>query len=293
MYPQNSTNVRPEDLLPHLPEPQAATLEAELFLTPPPRRPSHPQELALFSRADSFELEFDGERLPVHVFPNAGPAVLLLHGWGGSSHQLHGFVEPLLARGATVAAFDAPGHGSASGTWLAIPRYAQAIARVAERVGPLAGLIGHSMGAAAGAFALGAGSSAERVVLIGPPASELEFFHTWLRALHASDALLDSAARAVERRVGVSFEALGPQPIAAGVSVPMLVIHDRDDREVPWADGAAIAQAARDARLITTSGLGHRRILRDPAVIDASAEFAAGALRTGRADSNASFVAVM
>jgi pimeloyl-ACP methyl ester carboxylesterase len=189
--------------------PEAADPAAELFLTAPARRPAQPQEVALFARAERVELAFEGERLPVHVFGRGGRgAVLFPHGWGGSSHQLHGFVEPLLARGASVAAFDAPGHGEAPGSWLAIPRYARAIARVAEHVGPLAALLGHSMGAAAAAFSLGHGVAAERAVLIGPPASEYELFRAFARSLDIDDVQLELAARAVEHRACVSFAAL-------------------------------------------------------------------------------------
>ena len=40
-----------------------------------------------------------------------GPTVLLVHGWNGRATQLGGFVEPLVARGYRVVAFDAFGHG--------------------------------------------------------------------------------------------------------------------------------------------------------------------------------------
>jgi hypothetical protein len=57
----------------------------------------------------------------------------------------------------------------------------------------------------------------------------------------------------------------------------MLVVHDRDDPEVPLAAGSAVAEAWR-ARLDVTSGLGHRRILRDEAVVSAVVEFVTGKL---------------
>lgn len=295
----NSTNVRSQNdwtnTIRSLAPEAAAAVIAEMFLTPPPRRPSRPEEERAFSGAERFEIEFEGERLPVFRFGDGqgqGPTVLLVHGWGGSSHQLHAFVEPLRARGASVVAFDAPGHGQAGGSWLAIPRFAEAIARVAERVGPLAAVIGHSMGAAASAFAIGRGLHAKRAVLIGPPASEYEFFQAWMRSLGLGEPLLEPSKHAVERRVGVGFAALGPQPIAAGVMAPMLVVHDQEDREVPWADGAAIAAAALDARLMTTRGLGHRRILRDSAVIEASVDFALGEHKLHK-NTTASFVASM
>jgi len=53
----------------------------------------------------------------------------------------------------------------------------------------------------------------------------------------------------------------------------VLVIHDREDRETSWQDGADVAASWPGATLITTTGLGHNRILRDPSVIDAIADF--------------------
>jgi hypothetical protein len=46
-----------------------------------------------------------------------------------------------------------------------------------------------------------------------------------------------------------------------------LVVHDRDDRQTPWADSAGLVGALPDARLLTTQGLGHVRILKDPGVV--------------------------
>ena len=46
-----------------------------------------------------------------------------------------------------------------------------------------------------------------------------------------------------------------------------------NDRDVPYAGGAALARAWPDASLRTTHGLGHRRILRDPEVISWAMDF--------------------
>ncbi len=49
-----------------------------------------------------------------------------------------------------------------------------------------------------------------------------------------------------------------------------LVLHDEQDREVPHAEGAAVALAWPNARLVSTTGLGHQRILADPGVVAAA-----------------------
>ena len=49
--------------------------------------------------------------------------------------------------------------------------------------------------------------------------------------------------------------------------VPTLVVHDRGDRQTPYADSVRLVESLPDARLVTTDGLGHRRILQDSAVV--------------------------
>jgi hypothetical protein len=56
-------------------------------------------------------------------------------------------------------------------------------------------------------------------------------------------------------------------------------VHDEDDRVVPWSDGASIASSARDARLVTTRGLGHGRVLEASSVVDEVTTFTSTAAR--------------
>jgi len=54
------------------------------------------------------------------------------------------------------------------------------------------------------------------------------------------------------------------------------VIHDRSDAYVPFAQGAALARAWPGARLLSTEGLGHGRILESDVTTRAAADFIAG-----------------
>mgnify|MGYP003786172511 CR=1 FL=1 len=57
---------------------------------------------------------------------------------------------------------------------------------------------------------------------------------------------------------------------------PTLIVHDVNDMSIPVGDGPAIAAAWVGARLRTTAGLGHRRILRDPDVVAEVVDFVCG-----------------
>jgi pimeloyl-ACP methyl ester carboxylesterase len=57
---------------------------------------------------------------------------------------------------------------------------------------------------------------------------------------------------------------------------PALLMHDRADPEVPFAHSEAITAAWPGSHLVPLEGLGHRKLLRDPAVIEAAVAFLGG-----------------
>jgi pimeloyl-ACP methyl ester carboxylesterase len=57
--------------------------------------------------------------------------------------------------------------------------------------------------------------------------------------------------------------------------IPLLVIHDADDKEIAVTQGKKIADAYPQAKFVETKGLGHRRILADRDVITTTLDFIA------------------
>jgi pimeloyl-ACP methyl ester carboxylesterase len=203
--------------------------------------------------------------------------VLLLHGWGGSSAQLAPLAGSLVARGFRVVAVDAPAHGLSSGWTSSMPQFARAALEAARRLGPFRAVVGHSMGGAALALALRDGLAAERAVFIGTPRNPVDWTRRFAEALGVGPrALLAMKARS-ERRLGFRWDELDMAEVAPHVAIPLLVVHDTEDREVPFAEGETVAGLWRGASLVTTQGLGHNRILRDPGVGSMVAAFVAGA----------------
>jgi pimeloyl-ACP methyl ester carboxylesterase len=202
-----------------------------------------------------------------------GPTILLVHGWNGRATQLGGFVEPLVARGFRVVAFDAFGHGDSPGASMSLPEMASCIRRIADKVGDVYGVIAHSMGGAATTIALADGLQIERAVFVSPPADPRQFLEIFSAALEITDEVRERLKERVERRVGVSMESMRANRIAPSMQVPLLVIHDRDDKEVPVRSGQSIAEAWPGADLIITEGLGHQRILRAEPVTNVAVSF--------------------
>jgi pimeloyl-ACP methyl ester carboxylesterase len=264
----------------------AAHVAAELFLKSPPRRRTSDRERAALAAGTRFSVRSGPDTLSAVKWGH-GPAVLLVHGWGGSGAQLESFVGPLVRAGFSAIVLDAPAHGESTGRSLSITLFADAISRIAARVGKLHGIIAHSFGAPASALAIRRGLEVERLVFIGPPADALDWFRRFSAELGFSEELELAAKRRVEQRVGIDFDQLNAHALGSALSVPLLVIHDELDAEVPVQDGARVAASAANATLVTTRGLGHRRILRDSGVIGQAVTFLGGEKAPDEAASSA------
>jgi pimeloyl-ACP methyl ester carboxylesterase len=260
----------------------AGRLASKLFLTPPPPRPLSARIVNLFARAsDRFTVGLTSAlggveeecRLSVAVW-GQGPAVYLLHGWGGRAGNWVSFIDPLISAGFTAVVLDAPMHGDSPAQRTSILHFAAALSAVVESVGPARLLVGHSAGAAACALAMRNGLQTGGVALIGAPTDPTEYFEAFLRHLGISDRLHPSIRADVERRYGFRWADLALRPPERAAQTPALVVHDRDDLEIAYTGAERIMRAWPAATLVATNGLGHQRILRDDQVVQRVVEFA-------------------
>jgi pimeloyl-ACP methyl ester carboxylesterase len=212
-----------------------------------------------------------------------GPTILLVHGWNGRATQLGSFVSPLVSRGYRVVAFDAIGHGESPGHFLSLPELATGIRDLAEELGNVYGVLAHSLGGAATTLALSQGLRIERAVFISPPSDPREFLRIFSGALGISDEVRTRVQARLERSLGMTMESMQASIHAPSMQIPLLVIHDQDDKEVPVQVGRSVAEAWPGAELLITRGLGHQRILRDEAVNDVAVRFIDAAQHRTRA----------
>lgn len=241
----------------------AAYAGERLFLTPPRRKAPGGEREAL-GAGETFVLPVGRERLRAWRF-GAGPTVLLVHGWGGRGGQLAAFIPSLVAAGCTAVTFDAPAHGASTGRLASGISFAEAVTAVAARVEARAA-IGHSMGAAGVGWALADGLHLDAAVMLAPPRGADAFFRRFCDALALTEPVRDAVRKRIRRRCGVAPEDFDLPSRVPGAAMPLLVLHDRHDREVPWKDGEAIARAWPRAALVRTERLGHRGLLRDASV---------------------------
>ncbi len=268
-----STNVRFSASALLFPELAGAWAE-RLFLTPPRPRDAAASALDLIDARNSY-LEHKRRMISTWRWGSRdAPAVLLAHGWGGNAAQMRAFVFPLLQAGYRVIAYDQPAHGVSEGRLTGLPDFADVMAEVAAHHGGVQAVIGHSLGAAAAAVSLANGkTSFAKVVLVSPPSDLEGYSRRFARWYWIPEAVRNAMQNAIEERYGVRWEDLEVPRVAPRMTARALVIHDRDDRMMPWAHGVGVARHWPGARLLSTEGLGHRRILADERVTRAAAQF--------------------
>jgi predicted alpha/beta hydrolase family esterase len=255
---------------------------AERLFTTPRRHTRPDRERAVLASARELSIDvtlraprWNGATIRLAAWHwGTGPAVLLVHGWEGRGSQLGAFVEPLVAAGMSVVAFDAPGHGDSPDHRLYLTDLADCVTDVIAAIGPVHAIIAHSFGAAAVLLASRrSGTSATRNVMVAPNV----LIDDAVRRFAHLVGLDENDRTALEQRLadqtGVGIDDLAIDRLAADRDDALLVVHDRDDSEVAFEHGRRLAETWPNATLRDTNGLGHRRILRDPDVLAAAVAF--------------------
>jgi pimeloyl-ACP methyl ester carboxylesterase len=246
----------------------AGRIALRLFCTPRRHhRPSWEKQIA--ERGEALRV---GSNLAAHAF-GSGPTVLLVHGWEGRGTQLGHFVDPLVDAGFRVVALDSPAHGESSGTRTDLIESTEALRKVGRELGPLAAVVAHSFGGAVTTLALERGLDVASVVLIGSPSSVDDVITRFGALAGVRGAAMRAFREGIERQTGVKIKDVEIFERVARLEVPALIVHDRDDGEVPFHDAERLAARWPGATLMPTTGLGHRRILKDDEVIRRVVEF--------------------
>jgi pimeloyl-ACP methyl ester carboxylesterase len=139
-------------------------------------------------------------------------------------------------------------------------------------------LVGHSMGSLAIAMRLtdsrcSPPASLTHVVLISTPCGVPFLVESFEQIFGIGEATRRHGLRLFERRFGGSPEKFMALPRGSRIGLPVLLVHDEADDVVPCGHSAALLERLPGARLVTTRGLGHSGMLRDPATLAAIADF--------------------
>jgi pimeloyl-ACP methyl ester carboxylesterase len=264
----------------------AARVAEPLFFRPV-KFPIPEREKEFRSTSESGKGELSSGRIHWFKKGGSGPKILFMHGWSGRGSQFTKMMDAFVEAGFEVYTFDAPGHGD---EWL--PRidmlsFIGGIHWMENKFGPFAGAIGHSIGGMALWNAIRERAAIKRLVEIGSPSSLTGVLEDFVAVLNARPAVAEILMGKLSADYQVAEDLFDPVRIAGlHPDVDGLLIHDAQDDEVPLAHALEMERAWKNGRLVTTEGLGHRKLLRDPGVIQLCLDFFAnrsGAARVKKA----------
>lgn len=251
-----------------------------MFCRPFARSSVRESERAVHNRAQVDTLRVNGKDVRTYRWGSGENPVLMVHGWQSRGSRFAAFVPELEAHGFSAITFDSPGHGDSGGNATTILEYRQIIRQLAETYGDFRAVVAHSFGVTCATFAMRNGVRADRLVSVS---GVCDFWH--LVVQFGNQVRLNERVR-VDLRRRIEEELFPGEPDIwnrfsvdyepAALTAPILAIHDDQDDMVPLAQAEKIVTAyGEQAQLITTHGLGHRRILSDRAVLDSALAFLA------------------
>lgn len=235
-----------------------------------------PTEQEVLAWGNNYRLPFDGGELAVTTWGSSGPAVLLMHGWGGARAQMTGFIDPLLFAGYRVVAYDQPAHGESDGKMTNLLEIAPSMDVIAQREGPFHAILAHSFGTLITSYAL--------VKRNFPPPARLVYFGAFNRLLDSLPRFQEQAGLPDERMEGLRallhenferglLESITNEILAPQIEIPALMFHALTDNVTPIEDSRAIARVWKHARLVETDGLGHRGALHSEVIHEQVVKF--------------------
>jgi pimeloyl-ACP methyl ester carboxylesterase len=200
--------------------------------------------------------------------------ILLVHGWRSRASRYAAFITRLLELGYSPVSYDAPAHGDSSGDVVSILGHQRIIRALEERHGPFEGVIAHSLGVPFALYAVREGVAAKRLVMISGVADFGYLTDTFCAQLGLGPKINQQLRRRIERGYFEGDDQIWTRFSVTTGKLELLVIHNDEDEIVDPAQAQVLLRNYGDrAHFLPTTGLGHRKILSDPAVIAEAVAF--------------------
>ena len=199
--------------------------------------------------------------------------VLLVHGWSGRSTQLFAFADKLLENGFMVISFDGPAHGKSTGRTTMMPEFLKTIEKINTTFGPFEAAIGHSFGATSLYNAAATFLDIKTFIAIGSGDRISDIISNFAKNLYLKEKSAKKIQSGLEKKWVIHLDDFSSSTVAKKIKIPVLVVHDKTDGDVPVSCAYRIRQNLEKGSLFITNGLGHTKILRNNEVVHKSIKF--------------------
>ncbi|MEO8772785.1 MAG: alpha/beta hydrolase [Gelidibacter sp.] len=245
------------NMLSYVSKPYAADKAMYLFTKPRAGKISEEQSDFLHT-AYQEELNYENHHIMTYRWLGIKQTILLTHGWESNSARWKKLIIALKEKGFNVVALDAPAHGRSGSSVFNAILYAEFINVVAKRFSPDI-IIGHSVGGMASAYFQHKYqfTQLKKIILLGSPSEFQDVFKRYTDMLGYNQRMVSQLRHTILDRYGSPADTFSTAKFLTNITSEGLIIHDEDDRIIPYNDALLIKNSFKNSRLITTKGLGH------------------------------------
>jgi pimeloyl-ACP methyl ester carboxylesterase len=247
---------------------------AKLFTTPIKHKiPKRELEMDRNSYQKLIKVPVIDKEVVLYQYGKSENKILLVHGWSGRGTQLFKIADELLKVGYSTVSFDAPAHGKSPGKTTIMVDFIAAILEIDKQFGPFEAAIGHSLGGMSVLNAIKKGLKVNHAVIIGSGDIVQDIMDDFVAKLKLKPSISVRLRLHFEKKYKEDMDSFSVFLAAKGTTIPVLVIHDNNDPEVPVTAAIHIHKYLKNGALFLTDGLGHRKILGNPKVIEKTMQF--------------------
>lgn len=246
----------------------ATSFALKLFTTPLKfKTPKRELEMDQNSSQRNVLIPKLGKEIVAYHYGSSSKKALLIHGWNGRGTQMVTLANMLLEAGYSTISFDAPGHGKAPKNNSNMTEFIESSLVLEKKYGPFDLVVGHSLGGMTTINALKRGLHAKKAVIIGSGDVVQDIIDDFVKQLQLKPEIAQKMKCRFEKHFDQTMESYCVNTAAAELDLPILVIHDEDDKDVPVSAAYNIAKNLKKGELMITKKLGHRKVLGDKKVI--------------------------
>ncbi|RNC83564.1 MAG: alpha/beta hydrolase [Winogradskyella sp.] len=235
----------------------ASNKALQLFATPRKGRYDEAQT-AIVAPAEKLTYTYDNLNITVYNWKGSGKTVFLAHGWESNASRWSYLLDTLKEKDYNIYAIDAPVHGMSDGKEFNALLYSECINSVAKIIQPEV-IIGHSVGGMATTFCLHNHDlpSVKKIALLGAPAHFTGVFSRYKSMMGYNKRISEGLDTIVVNRFGKTVDYFSAANFTKEFNMQGLIIHDKNDKIIPYEDALLYKENFKNSELITTEGFGH------------------------------------
>lgn len=255
--------------------PKITTLLAAKLFTIPIKHKIPKREIEMVTNSTQLLIKIPSinKKVNVYHYGDSEKKILLVHGWSGRGTQLSKIAEELLKLGYSTISFDAPAHGKSPGKTTIMSEFVESILEIENQYGPFEAAIGHSLGGMSLMNAVKKGLNINDLVVIGSGDIVQDILDDFVKKLKLKPIASTHLRLHFENKYKEEMDNYSAYKSAIEVKIPVLVVHDNYDLEVPVKAAINIQKHLKNGELFLTNELGHQKILGNQEVIEKIMKF--------------------